>query len=269
MIDNVWMNGSWLAAEKAHVSTLDRGFLLGDTCFETLRFNGVHIEGKTEHLALLRKSMDVLQMQGGPEDTVILNALSEAEQYLVAANTKEASVRITFSRGQGRGAHVFGEPIIVLQIGLIPSGRPYTPLKLFTSDILRNETSPLSKIKAGCYGDHLAALRGAQALGGNEALMLNTKGNIAGLAMGNIAFISENTVVTPPIEDGVRAGYLRNLFLKEAIKKGFNISEKSIQPEDVLKTDILAFGLNSLWGLRPIESIDGFNLVQSKTVFKI
>ncbi len=257
MIDRIWMNGEWMDAGNAHISPQDRGFLLGDTCFETLRFGDGVIQGKAAHIKLLRKSMTVLEMHGGPDDADIYTALEEAEAALNKSGAIEASVRITFSRGQGRGAVVLGEPMLVIQMSKLEAGRPYAPLKLITSPIRRNETSPLARIKAGCYGDHLAALRHAQRAGGNEALMLNMQGNVAGLAMGNIAIFKRDVLITPHSEDGVRVGFMRSKILKKARSEGLQIEERSIQPDELAEADIYVVGLNSLWGVRPVMSIDG------------
>ncbi|MFC7291263.1 aminotransferase class IV [Hirschia litorea] len=268
MIDRIWMNGEWMDAGNAHISPQDRGFLLGDTCFETLRFGEGVIEGKAAHIKLLRKSMAVLEMQGGPDDADIYAALEEAEAALNKSGAIEASVRITFSRGQGRGAVVLGEPMLVIQMSKIEAGRPYAPLKLITSPIRRNETSPLTRIKAGCYGDHLAALRHAQKAGGNEALMLNMQGNVAGLAMGNIVVFKENGLITPPIEDGVRAGFMRQQVFKRMKDQGLQIEERSVRCSEIEQPEGVVCGLNSLWGVRPVISIDGRQMPNSSPAYE-
>ncbi|ACT58533.1 aminotransferase class IV [Hirschia baltica] len=260
MIDQVWLNGEWLAPEIAKISTYDRGFLLGDSCFETLYFNGREIEGKAEHLQLLKKSIEVLKIENVLADDVVFKALEAAETILKEEKITEASVRLTLSRGLGRGAEVLGKPNMVLQMFEIGAGRPFSALKLITSPIRRNETSPLTFIKAGCYGDHLAALRFAKDNGGDEALMLNTKDNVAGLAMGNIVLVHQDEIITPPIKDGVRAGYMRTRVLQQANKQALKVTERSVSIDDILSAKYHIFGLNSLWGVRPVASVDNVRM---------
>ncbi len=262
MIDHVWLNGEWLAPEIAKISTYDRGFLLGDSCFETLYFNGQEIEGKAEHLQLLKKSIEVLKIENAFADDIIFKALMAAETILSEAKTKEASVRLTLSRGLGRGTEVVGNPNMVLQMFEITAGRPFSALNLVVSPIRRNETSPLTFIKAGCYGDHLAALRFAKDNGGNEALMLSTKDNVAGLAMGNIVLVHQDEIITPSIKDGVRAGYMRTRVLQQAHKQALKVTERSVSIDEILSAKYQIFGLNSLWGVRPVASV---NQVQMPT----
>ncbi len=263
MIDQTWLNGDWVDAGSAQISVGDRGFLLGDTCFETLYFNGRYIEGKSEHLSLLGRSMDVLQFPDC-DFAALEAALKEAEDRLQQIGLSAASVRMTVSRGEGRGAFVSGAPNCVLQFFKLEHARPFEPLKVFTSAIRRNETSPLVKIKAGCYGDHLAALRAAAEVGGNEALMLNTQGKVAGLAMGNIFVRLGGEWVTPPVEDGVRNGFMRSTVIAFLKSKGASVQVRSIKVEELFeKKSVSAFGVNSLWGSRPILSIDGKKLEQS------
>ena len=256
MIDQIWINGNWMASDKAGISVSDRGFLMGDTCFETLYFNGQKVEGKIEHLQLLKHSMEVLQFPKCDFEAMQL-VMDQAEDLLLAAKMHQASIRLTVSRGEGRGAVATGQPNSVLQVYELEKGRPFEPLQLKTSPIRRNETSPLTLIKAGCYGDHLAALRSATQAGGNEALMLNIQGRVAGLAMGNIIAKFGDEWVTPPVEDGVRDGFVRSWVVSNLKFKREKIVERSIEPDELITSNASAFGLNSIWGVRPIASIDG------------
>ncbi len=260
MDNSVWVDGEWRHPDEALVSALDRAFLLGDSCFETLRFRNDKLEGKREHISLLRQSRNVLEFESGPTDSELLSFLDEAEHKLSASHLSGAVVRLTLSRGQGRGTILTSGPNLVIQIFEHSFEIPLKPLELVTSKILRNETSPLSRIKAGCYGDNLAVLREASKQGGNEALMINTKGNVAGLAMGNIVGVSKGMCVSPPPEDGVRAGFMRGQLLETARANGVAVQERSLQKQEVHNQKFVFFGLNSLWGARRIISLDGVKL---------
>ena len=53
---HVWIDGTILPADGAHVSAFDRGFQLGDGIFETLRARSGRVTEEDEHLARLRRS---------------------------------------------------------------------------------------------------------------------------------------------------------------------------------------------------------------------
>ncbi len=241
------------------ISPHDRAFLLGDGCFETLRYAEGKIDGVCEHLGLLQKSASVLGIAGFPDDVQLEAALSEVSTGLVV----ETALRITVSRGSGgRGAESGGaEPVSIISASPPAQARPYPPLRVITSSIRRNQTSPLSRIKSTSYGENLAARREAAAAGADEALMLNMAGRPACLAMGNIFLRTQDGVwVTPPEEEGVRAGYMRAQVIAQLSRDGLPLEIRPLRAEALVDTRVSLFGVNSLWGMRAIETLDGRNL---------
>ena len=53
---HVWVDGRLLPADGLHLSAFDRGFLLGDGIFETLRARGGNPTELAEHITRLRRS---------------------------------------------------------------------------------------------------------------------------------------------------------------------------------------------------------------------
>lgn len=238
------------------VSVRDRAFLLGDGCFETLRVSDGKIEGMREHLALLRQSADVLSIEGFPGDLELERDLNKLAQGVAG----EAAVRITLSRGaSGRGADASAAAAVtVLSLSALAEHRPYPPLRIVTSSIRRNETSPLSRIKSTSYGDNLAARRAAVQMGADEALLLNLAGRPACLAMGNIFLrTAAGHWVTPPASEGVREGYMRGLVLDRLAAAGMDVQVRPLMAQDLREPGASLFGVNSLWGMRPVQTLDG------------
>src|SRR5512137_902205 len=106
MPTNVWIDGRIVPAEAPALSVFDRGFLLGDGIFETLRARrGVAIE-LDEHLERLRESAVPLGIRLPADDTTIvagIAALLEAEGLAsdgsAGGRPGDAAMRITVSRG--------------------------------------------------------------------------------------------------------------------------------------------------------------------------
>ncbi|MEM6625486.1 MAG: aminotransferase class IV [Pseudomonadota bacterium] len=269
-MSGIWVDGKRADNADAAISAEDRSFLLGDGCFETLFFDGEDIEGVSFHLASLQRSADALGIVGAPSSDLISAALEEAARELRSAAAPSV-LRITLSRGAGGRGPSTGHvaPTWIVATARLSAARPFPPLRLSISSIRRNETSPLSRIKSTSYGDNLAARREAERAGCNDALMLNTLGDVAGLAMGNLALLREgdtgDEIVTPPETSGARAGYMRDRLFEAAHELGFSVRECVLRTEDLYASQA-AWGLNSLWGVRPAIELDQRPLTQSEDV---
>mgnify|MGYP000305706503 FL=1 len=57
-----WLNGEWIKAGEAGIGTTDRGLLLGDGLFETLRYSGGRVLRLAAHEQRLRASCEALDL---------------------------------------------------------------------------------------------------------------------------------------------------------------------------------------------------------------
>ena len=62
MTARVFLNGSWLPAQEARVSVMDRGFLFGDGVYEVIPVYSRQAFRLEQHLARLQKSLDGIQL---------------------------------------------------------------------------------------------------------------------------------------------------------------------------------------------------------------
>lgn len=122
--------------------------------------------------------------------------------------------------------------------------------RLRTTDVRRNETSPFTYIKSLMYGDNLMERHKAMDHGYDEALFLNTRGEVCECSSSNIFFISEGELVTPPVSCGMLPGTVR-AFIIETI----GAEERIIHPADIPGFDG-CFLTNSIMGIMPVTSID-------------
>src|SRR6266849_4485351 len=60
---SVWLDGSLIAEEDAHVYPKNRGFLYGDGCFETVRIHGGAPFRLDAHFERLRDGLEVLRIE--------------------------------------------------------------------------------------------------------------------------------------------------------------------------------------------------------------
>ncbi|MCC6093953.1 MAG: aminotransferase class IV [Eubacterium sp.] len=96
---------------------------------------------------------------------------------------------------------------------------PYTEqqfregLRLRFSPVLRNETSPFTYYKTLNCGDNILVHRQTRKMGYDEAVFVNTKGEICEGSVSNVFFTRENLVVTPPVKCGLLKGTVREYLL--------------------------------------------------------
>src|SRR5690606_26808253 len=115
----------------------------------------------------------------------------------------------------------------------------------------RNEHSPTANLKGSFYIDHILALREAQEKGGNEAILLNTAGNICCGSVATLAMVQNGALITPPLTDGPQAGVTRALLLQK-----FPVTERSITPDELLQSDGI-YLINSLRGAVCVTTLNG------------
>jgi branched-chain amino acid aminotransferase len=251
-----WFNGELLPLNGIAIPATDRGFLLGDGFYETIACNNGHPVRFLEHLARLQKSADFMNFALPYDLDEIQAAIHDVLVGCQLMKTR-AALRLTITRGSGpRGLLVPTDikPLILISAAAAPTS--YTDAKVKTVSIVRNEHNPSAKIKSLCYIDNIFAFEEAHKAGCDEALLLNTKGNIAEGSISNIFFIKGNILLTPALNDGALCGIMRDAVLKKASLLGLQIEETSLRPE-ITSTCDEAFLTNSLCRVRPISEIDG------------
>ena len=111
-------------------------------------------------------------------------------------------------------------------------------MRLATARIRRNPHSPTSRYKTLAYLDNVLALKEALYQGADDALLLATGGQVACTSAGNIFVIQDQSLLTPPLDDGVLPGITRALVLNAvAPELGLTPQEGSLSRESLLQAD--------------------------------
>ncbi len=234
------------------ISPADRGFLLADGVFDTLKIeNGVAIEATT-HMARLLRHAAVLNIAPAVSAGELCADIAE----LIASNDARYGdyvLRTTLTRGEGpRGIAPPKDPHPTLLMRLAPYTAPTEALKLcIARTVRRNEFSPLSKIKSLNYGDNILAMLEAKERGVDDAVLLNAHGHVTCATAGTIFAEHDNVLLTPPLSDGVMDGITR----AQLIDMGRCV-EKTLVEQDLISASTVYVG-NSLTGLRKAVLISG------------
>jgi branched-chain amino acid aminotransferase len=249
-----------LPAGEAALDPLDRGFTLGDGLFETMRVRGGAVPHIERHLSRLRVGAAVLELSPLPKDESLKDAIGKT---LAANELAEAAVRLTISRGvpENRGLLPEPEP----KPSLVIHAEPFAgyPAELYDrgaraliSRIPRNERSPLARIKSLNYLDNVLARREAEARGADDALLLNTAGDLASASAANLFLLLDGALITPSVTSSALPGTVRELVVADlAPRVGLEVVERAVRPEE-LRAAEEALLTNALMGIVPLIEVD-------------
>lgn len=256
-----WLNDGLCPVAEARVPALDRGFLYGDTLFETLRFDATGPHWLQRHLARLAGAAGRLGF-ALPRPVSDLPAILAA---LTGANgSAEGVLRITLSRGIGpRGANPAGahSPTLLISQSALPPDldarrrRGYrlvlSPWRKPAPDMLPNWA------KHGNYLNSVLANAGAAAEGADEALLRAHDGGLAEASMGNVFVVRGDRVLTPGADSGALLGVLRGVVLECAARSGLAVEEGRVDDAFWQAADEI-FLSNAVIGVMPVAAVAGW-----------
>ena len=246
--------------EDVTLKVTDNGFVFGDSAYETLRTYGGRPFELNRHLLRLRRSIALLGFDLKTSDNEIK---ARIDACLSFAGNDESYLRLIVSRGVGDMSYRFEripEPTVAMYV------KPLEPANeaLYTKggavvivSIRRNPIEALNPaIKASNLLNNALATREAYARGAFEALLLNTRGEVAEGAGSNIFIVRGGRLLTPPLSCGLLAGITRELTLEIAAATGVPHEERVLYPEDLRSADEL-FITSTLKELAPMVTLDG------------
>lgn len=257
----VCVDGQLLAPEEAKVSVYDRGFLYGDSVFETIRTYGGRPFALDEHVRRLERSSELvgIQLPIPPADLI-----KEIDQAIAAAANAESYVRIMITRGTGPlgldPAHV-AKPFRVIFI------EPFTPLPAAMYrdgvSVITYRTDRASDAAHGAkVGNYLAgmmALRVARQAGAHEALILDVAGRVTEGTTSNVFIVRGQTILTPPDNAGILLGITRAKIIELAAQIGLSVKMSPLVAADLSSADEV-FLSSSLREILPVVRVDGTNV---------
>ncbi|MFQ6132105.1 MAG: aminotransferase class IV [Armatimonadota bacterium] len=266
----IWLNGRLVSEAEGSASPRDRGLLYGDGLFETMLAREGRVFRLGAHLERLARGCAQLSIRlpfAGQE-------LAEAVfATLKSYGPAQASVRVTVTRGVGGrrlDPEEHGEPTVIVQAQAFPGYPPETyerGLRVTLADIRRNEHSPTSRLKTLNYLDNVLARSAARRAGADDALLLNTAGQLACLTAANVFVVLGREVYTPPPSCGVLPGITRQCVLGLLHEQGPKAREEGlgagadglrINGETVPWGEVSeAWATNSLMGVAPVVEVAG------------
>jgi branched-subunit amino acid aminotransferase/4-amino-4-deoxychorismate lyase len=267
----VFLNGKFVPAAEALVPVNDRGFMYGDGLFETTRIAGGRAFRLAQHLERMVRGADYLKIPLPYPPKEIQKFVGQ----LVEANAMpEAVLRLTLTRGAGeRGytpAAVGGQPTLVMTLHPLPPMPADEPLlwSMITSSYHIPASGAISSFKTTSKILHVFARIEAHERGADEALLLNTNGEVAETAGGNIFWVYQNSICTVPTGRGVLPGITRAVVLEICQAIGLPTSKRVIKPQHLRNAEGV-FVTQSVLGIVPVVAFDGEAVAPSPLVDQI
>lgn len=254
------INGHFTTPEQANVSVYDRGFLYGDSVFETLRTYDGKPFAMAEHLARLARSAErVFITLPVPLETIA----KEVEQGIAQADNPESFARIMVTRGTGplgldpTQAH---DPsrIILIEPYVPPSPEAYAQgIEAIVFRTTRTtDATPAAGAKVANYLTSVLAIREAQSRGAIEAFIVDGRGCVLEGTTSNVFVVKTGRLITAPEGSGILPGITRAYLLRAAERLGVAIDIRDIREAEVFDADEL-FISSTLKEIMPVVRLDG------------
>jgi branched-chain amino acid aminotransferase len=215
----VHLGGRFIPPSEAKVDLLDRGWLLGDGVFATMRgYDGVCFRPEA-HLEALARGAEALGIALPATPSAIIAVADEAARRTGA---NDAYVRVTLTRGSFA---ILARPMDV------PDARAYED-GIETMVVKPRRIPPECvdpTFKTTSYAPQIVAWREIEARGIREGIQLALDGSIACGTTSNVFVVEGDRLRTPPISTGCRPGITRAVVMAIAAEQGMEVREERIE----------------------------------------
>jgi len=256
----VLLNGELTDPGRASISVYDRGFLYGDSVFETVRTYGGAPYALDEHMQRLGRSAERVHIRLPVAAEVIAD---EVKKAISLASNPESYVRVMVTRGTGPmgldpdlaenpSRIVFVEPLVA------PPRESYQ--RGIDAILVRTARAADATAAAGAkvanYLSSLLAIRDAKRAGASEALFVDGKGRVLEGASSNVFTVTRGRLVTAPEESGILAGITRAHLIRAATRLGIEVVPRAFTEADLFAADE-AFISSSIREMLPVVRVNG------------
>lgn len=248
-------NGALTGPQTPVATVFNRSLRYGDGLFETMYWDGQKILQEEYHMDRLFRGLLVLafDLSGGFTRKFISDEIRRLCENNVHAT--KARVRLNVFREDGSLLlPMVNKPVFIIETAYLPEQKP-DPLRLtiYTGDT--KSTGILSNLKTNNYLLNILTLQYAWQQGADDALILNSRGNICEASSSNIFMVQKGILYTPALSEGCVAGVKRRELVGNLPSLGFRVEEAMISPESLPEMEEV-FLTNAIRGIRPVACID-------------
>lgn len=255
----VFLNGKFLAAEKAKISVFDHGFLYGDGCFETLRTYHGKIFRVEAHLERLKKSLALLQIKIPWKDAEIKQWI---EKTLEKNQYQEARLRITITRGENNfdfcGAQ--NPSILIVVTELIPHQKAVFEKGVAVATLEIERVLPQIKslnLLPSILGQQIKKEKKVF-----ETIFIDHNGFLTEGTVSNFFIVQKDLILTAPTNN-VLSGITRDLVFEIAKQAKIKVAERLFSLQDLDSADE-AFLSSTIMDIAPVIQVGEKKIAQGE-----
>jgi branched-chain amino acid aminotransferase len=255
----VMIDGVLRSEQDASVSVFDRGFLYGDSVFETLRTYGGEPFALEEHLERLEWSAERVHITP-PCDRACL--MREVRELLHHARNEESLIRVMITRGVaplGLDPELAGTAtrvIIVAPLRAPPEQAYSAGVRVITYRTQRlADATDAAGAKIGNYLVAILAIREAKQRSAVEALIIDARDQVIEGTSSNLFAVVDGALLTPPEASGILPGITRGRVIALALGLKVRVEYRSLELSELLRADEV-FISSTVREIFPVVSID-------------
>ena len=265
-----YVNGEYVESDKASISIFDRGLVLGDGFFETVKLSEGRLEFFEDHYLRLMNSAKKLLIPlqlGKAELQNIINTLSGKNAL------KDAVIRLTITRGIYKGGLGIDEnavPSIIITCRPLPENSEYYEWGVsvcFTNVSQLMASGIDGAIKSTNYLANIMAKHEADSRGYYEGIFKSEDDSITEMTTSSFFCVIDGVYCTPPLEEGILPGITRKKVIASLQKSGYEVAERKIHKSEVSDMEF-AFLTSSIRGVVPITKIENQQIDLNQKYFQ-
>jgi len=256
----IYLDGELVPEDEAKISVFDHGFLYGDGVFEGIRAYDGFVFKLDDHLDRMYRSARAINLE------IPLDHDEMEEKILKTLRSnelEEAYIRPIVTRGKGSlgiDTESCTNPSVIIitkEWEALYGPELYEKgLNLLTTTIRNQPKEGLPPtVKHLNYLTNVLALMQANTWGADEALMLDTNGNVSEGSADNVFVYRGGAVYTPPVINNL-PGITRGVVIGLLDDLGYEVKEENLGLAEVLTADEV-FLSGTAAEVAPVAEIDG------------
>ncbi|MEM6550899.1 MAG: aminotransferase class IV [Planctomycetota bacterium] len=271
----VFLNGAFVAPERATVSVFDAGFQHAVGVFATVSVYGGVAFRLREHLELmaasavqlgLAREMSVEPLAEAVRATITHNGLAGLERARIRVTVTPGAVSMLREKRGESGDRRVGQTVCIVPEPAVAYDPAYFDDGI-TALFYKQSANPFDDLaghKTLAYWGRLRSLRQAAAMEAGEALWLSVTNHVTCGAISNVILVKDGQLVTPlargetesdALPAPVRPGVTRAAVLELAETAGLTVTKKLVSVDEVLDADEVML-TNSGWGVLPVSRME-------------
>lgn len=232
--DLVYLNGEWLAHDKAFVSVFDRGYILGDGIYEVIPvYNGqpFAVEG---HMLRFQAGLHAVGIEFNVDD---LRPLLRDSLERSSLDASDAAIYIQVTRGVAPRTHFFPEDVkpsvLLYAYPITLRGFENKLASVMISEDIRWHRCDIKSISLMA---NVQANNEAHRQGLAENL-LSREGYITEGSHTSVFFVKDNTVYTHPEGHHILPGITRRVVISLCKDLGIELKEEAVRSDEIKNVD--------------------------------